>query len=98
MNKKGNYTLHLYNMKDLVITKGDKKYVYLSVIAQRLKAVDHPETSVLYRRWFQLIQFTFNVETVYGLPALDITSQVKKGHSSSLRVEIHITSGKDCIK
>lgn len=95
MNKHGNYVLHLYNMKGLIVPQGND-FVFCSVIAQRLKPLD----SRLYRRWFQLCQFTLNVKEVYGVPALPVDRrvQVLEGHESSLTVEIHREEGRDFIE
>lgn len=97
MNKHGNYELHLYGMKDYVVEYKKERYVFCPVIAQRLKAID--TVTGMYRRWFQLCQFTLDIKTVYGIAALNILpeKQTKKGHSSSLKVIIHITKGEDSL-
>lgn len=95
MNKHGNYTAHLYNMCDKVIPK-EGGYVFCSVIAQRLKTLD----TTLYRRWFQLTQFTLNTKMIYGIAALPCnkSEQCLPGHTTSLHIEFHMEPGKDYIE
>lgn len=96
MNKHGDYILHLYNMKDYIVEHNGIKYVFCQVISQRLKPLD----STLYRRWFQLMQFTLNVRQIYGVSALPVVVniQVKDGHTSSLTIVFETTPGQDYIE
>lgn len=97
MNKHGDYLVHLYNMADYTIPWKGEKWIACSVVSQKMKALND---SVLYRRWFQLLQFTLVTATPYGVPAIicDKAKQVRKGHTSSVRFMFHTEDGEDYIE
>lgn len=94
---KGNRKFVVRNGADLIIKKGKKKYVYCSVLIDRLKSIDTGEAIVLSQRFYRLAKTCLNTVNIYGIKALDLNNQVKEGMNSSISVEVLTEEGEDEI-
>lgn len=97
-NKTECYVIHLHNIKDFVIKKGGKSFIFNQCMIDMIKAINSPAARVVLRRYYWLSKFNLNMEKVYGVDALNIDKPYNDGQSGSLVFDFDVYGqSENCI-